>query len=126
MSRIISIRPSGTTENSNPHILFTGTGDNQIIEMTTDGLRFSSETGGQMVLISDSATPLTFLENSQKGIYDGGVENLGDIYVGSGGNFTKIISKGGIWDGPETNLKGFKGSKGSKGDAGAVGEKGPK
>ena len=39
MSKTVIIYPSGTTENSNPHVLFSGgTGATYTIEMTTDGL----------------------------------------------------------------------------------------
>jgi len=45
MSRTVIIYPSGTTANTNPHILFSGgTGATYTIEMTTDGeLLFSQD-----------------------------------------------------------------------------------
>jgi hypothetical protein len=46
MAKTIIVYPSGTTANTNPHVLFSGsTGVTYMIEMTTTGeLLFSQET----------------------------------------------------------------------------------
>jgi hypothetical protein len=37
MAQDIIIYPSGTTTNTNPHIIFSGSNSNYIMEITTDG-----------------------------------------------------------------------------------------
>ena len=37
MAQDVIIYPSGTTTNTNPHVLFSGDNSTYIIEMTTDG-----------------------------------------------------------------------------------------
>lgn len=37
MAQDVIIYPSGTTTNTNPHVVFSGASSSYIIEMTTDG-----------------------------------------------------------------------------------------
>lgn len=112
MANII-IYPTGSTLNTNPHIIFSGTGVDYTIEIDTAGdLVFKSSTN--IFKISDSATPLSL---------PGEVNVVNsELYVGN----MMVVDSGGHWVGQTEGLKGQKGLKGLRGIDGDKGLKGNK
>ena len=116
MAKIISIRPTGTTANPDPHILFTGdsASDSFTWQMTTSGLNiFKTSTPSSILQIRPGGQPLNF---------DGATLLTSTLVMGN----TTVVDANGAWVGPGTNLKGNKGVKGNKGITGNKGIKGIK
>ena len=112
MANII-IYPTGSTLNTNPHIIFSGTGVDYTIEIDTTGdLIFKSST--DIFKIVDSTSPL---------LLPGEVNVVNsELYVGT----TMVVNSSGDWVGDTHNLKGYKGLKGGQGPTGTKGNTGIK
>ena len=112
MANII-IYPTGSTSNTNPHIIFSGSGNSYAIEIDNSGdLIFKSSTN--IFKVSDSNTPLSLPAEAN-------VVNS-ELYVGS----MMVVDSGGHWVGQLEGLKGQKGLKGLRGRDGIEGTKGNK
>ena len=95
MANII-IYPTGSTSNTNPHIIFSGSGNSYAIEIDNSGdLIFKSSTN--IFKVSDSDTPLSLPAEAN-------VVNS-ELYVGS----MMVVDSGGHWVGQLEGLKGQKG-----------------
>ena len=100
MSQNIIIYPSGDTNNTNPFILFSGAGDNYIIEMTPDGfLDFSIDDG----IVSSGL--IMYLDAGNSNSYDGGTTWY-DL-SGEGNNVT--LTNGPVYSSDNDGLMVFDG-----------------
>lgn len=85
MATTVIVYPSGTTSNSNPHILFSGgTGSTYTIEMTDDGeLKFCTQVDRDEIFVQDSniAGKITTIEYKSQDTNLYYLQDTGDTYT---------------------------------------------
>ncbi len=117
MANNIIIYPTGTTSNTNPHIVFKGdAGQIQLNVIATPGdaaLQLSSSTVS-LGTILDPSTGITASGLTVNSIPSGG----GKIFAN---NFLAVDDLG-VWKGNLANIKGAQGSQGNQGFKGNKGE----
>ena len=114
MAKNIIIYPSGTTSNTNPHIVFKGdAGQIQLNVIATPG-------DAALQLSSSTVSLGTILDPSTGITASGFTITTGDVQVGG----VSAISTGGFWKGNLANIKGAQGSQGEQGIQGIQGIQG--
>jgi hypothetical protein len=114
MATNIIIYPSGTTSNTNPHIVFKGdAGQIQLNVIATPG-------DAALQLSSSTVSSGTILDPSTGITSSGFTITTGDVQVGG----VSAVSTGGFWKGNLANIKGAQGSQGNQGFKGVKGDTG--
>jgi len=114
MATNIIIYPSGTTSNTNPHIVFKGdAGQIQLNVIATPG-------DAALQLSSSTVSSGTILDPSTGITSSGFTITTGDVQVGG----LSAVSTGGFWKGNLANIKGAQGSQGNQGFKGVKGDTG--